>query len=189
MEQLDALQSSDQLAPLSAAKEHLPADIINILALLGIADDIPFNQLYNLTKDCADRYNIKVIKNLTHLLKNSFHNRQLVLVNSARALKFLESYAVRQAKLWKVLSKYHHLPDHFHDLKTTLQAEFDQLKKATSKNIENIQEVVQSQQAYTTALCNHINSLYTKLAQLDRQVQTLCLYPHPPVRCSAVKCP
>ena len=53
------------------------------------------------------------------------------------------------------------------------------LKKATSKNIENLQEVVQSQQAYTTALYDHINSLYTKLAQLDRQVQMHCLYPHP----------
>ena len=94
-------------------------------------------------------------------------------------LKFLDSYTVRQAKLWKVLSKYHRLPDHFHDFKTTLQAEFNLLKKATSKNIENIQEAVQSQQAYTTALCSHINSLYTKLAQLDRQVQTHCLYPHP----------
>ena len=75
--------------------------------------------------------------------------------------------------------KYHHLPDHFHDLKTTFQAEFNLLKKATSKNIENIQQAVQSQQAYTTALCSHINSLYTKLAQLDRQVQTHCLYPYP----------
>ena len=78
-----------------------------------------------------------------------------------------------------MLSKYHHLPDHFHDLKTTLQAEFDLLKKATSKNIQNIQEAAQSQQAYATALYSHINSLYTKLAQLDRQVQTHCLYPHP----------
>ena len=161
MEQLDALQSLDQLAPLTAAKEHLPTDIINILELLGKADNIPFNQLYNLAEDCADRYYMKVIKTLARHLKNSFHDRQLVLVNSARALKFLESYAARQAKLWKVLSKYDHLPDHFHDLKTSLQAEFDLLKKATSKNIENIQEVVQSQQAYTTALCCHINSLYT----------------------------
>ena len=174
MEQLDALQSLDQLALLTATKEHLPADIINILELLGKADNIPFNQLYHLTEDCTDRYYMKVIKTLTCLLKNSFHDRQLVL-NSARAFKFLESYAVRQAKLWKVLSKYHHLPDHFHDLKTTLQAEFDLLKKATSKSIENIQEAVQSQQAYTTALCSLINSLYTKLAQLDRQAQTLSI--------------
>ena len=56
MEQLDALQSLDQLAPLTAAKEHLPSDIINILELLGKADNIPFNQLYNLTEDCTDRY-------------------------------------------------------------------------------------------------------------------------------------
>ena len=117
LEQLNALQSLDQVAPLTAAKEHLPADIINILELLGKADNIPFNQLYNLTEDCADRYYTKVIRTLTHLLKNSFHDRQLVLVNSARALKFLESYAVSQGKLWKVLSKYNHLPDHFHDLK------------------------------------------------------------------------
>ena len=112
-------------------------------------------------------------------MKNSFHDRQLVLVNSTQALKFLESYAARQAKLWKVLSKYNLLPDHFHDPKTTLHTEFNLLKKATSKNIENLQEAIQSQQAYTTALCSHINSLYTKLAQLDRQVRMHCLDPHP----------
>ena len=112
-------------------------------------------------------------------MKSSFHDRQLVLVNSARALKFLESYAARQAKLWKVISKYDHLPDHLHDLKTTLQTEFNLSKKATSKNIENLQEAIQSQQAYTTALSSHISLPYTKLAQLDRQVQMHCLYPHP----------
>ena len=31
---------------------------------------------------------------------------------------------------------------------------------------------------HTTSLCSHINSIYTKLAQLDRQIQTHCLYPH-----------
>ena len=168
MEQLDALQSLDQLALLTATKDHLPTDIINILELLGKADNIPFNQLYNLTEDCTDRYYTKIIKTLTLLLKNSFHDRQLVLVNSARVLKFLELYTARQVKLWKVLSKYHSLPDHFHDLKTTLQAEFNLLKKATSKNIQNIQEAVQSQQTYTTALYGHITTLYTKLAQLDK---------------------
>ena len=106
VEQLNSLQSLDQLAPLKAATEHLPTDIINILELLGNADNILFNQLYNLVEDCADRYYTKVIKTLTQLLKSSFHDRQLVLVNTARALKFLESYTVRQTKLWKVLSKY-----------------------------------------------------------------------------------
>ena len=142
LEQLDALQALDQLAPLTAVKEHLPGDIIDILSHLGKADNIPFNQLYSLTEDCVDRYYMKVIQMLTCLMKNSFHDRQLVLVNTARALKFLESYASRQTKLWKVLSKYHNLPDHFHDLKTTLQTEFDLLKTATSKNLQNLLETV-----------------------------------------------
>ena len=179
IEQLDALQSLDQLAPLTAAKEHLPGDIIDILECLGKVDNIPFNQLYELAEDCADRYYPKVIQTLTHLMKNSFHDRQLVLVNTARVLKFLESYAVQQTKLWKVLSKHHNLPDHFHDLKTTLQAKFDLLTTATSKNIQNIHEAVQSQQAYMTVLFGHIITLYTKLAHLDKQVQIHCLYPHP----------
>ena len=29
------------------------------------------------------------------------------------------------------------------------------------------------------SLCSHVNSIYTKLAQLDRRIQTHCLYPHP----------
>ena len=47
------------------------------------------------------------------------------------------------------------------------------------KNIENLQGAINLQQTYTTSLCGHINSIYTKLAQLDRQVQMHCLYPHP----------
>ena len=129
-------------------------------------------------QDCADRYYTKVIKTLTQLLKSSFHDRHLVLVNTTRALKFLESYVARQTKLWKVLSKYDRLSDHFHDLQTILQTEFSLLKKATLKNIENLQEAVNLQQTYTTLLCGHINSIYVKMAQLDRQVQTHCLYPH-----------
>ena len=44
LEQLDALQALDQLAPLTAAKEHLPGDIIDILSHLRKVDNIPFNQ-------------------------------------------------------------------------------------------------------------------------------------------------
>ena len=99
VEQLDSLQTLEQLAPLKTAKEHLPKDIINICKLLGKADNIPFNQLYSLAEECTDRYYTKVIKTLTQLLKSSFNDRQLVLVNMARALKFLESYGNRQTKL------------------------------------------------------------------------------------------
>ena len=178
LEQLDALQVHDQLAPLTAAKEHLPGDIINILAHLGKADNITFNQLYSLVEDCADRYYTKVMQTPTHLMKNSSHDRQLILVNTAKVLKFLESYTSQQTKLWKVLSKYHNFPDHFHNIKTTLQTEFNLLKTATSKNIQNLQEMVQPQQAYMMVLSGHITTLYTKLAHLDKQIQIHCIYPH-----------
>ena len=87
-------------------------------------------------------------------------------------------YGNRQTKLWKVLSKYDRLPDHFYNLQTTLQTEFNLLKKATSKNIKNIHDAINLQQTYTTSLCSHVNSIYTKLAQLDRQIRTHCLYAH-----------
>ena len=108
-------------------------------------------------------------------MKNSLHDRQLVLINTARVL---ESYALRQTKLWKVLSKYHNLPDHFHDLKTALQTEFDLLKTATSKNVQNLQETVQAQQAYNTVFLGDIAAIHTKLAHLDKQIQIHCIYPH-----------
>ena len=57
--------------------------------------------------------------------------------------------------------------------------EFSLLKKATSKNIENLQEAVNLQQTCTISLCSQVNAIYAKLVQLDRQVQTHCLYPHP----------
>ena len=66
VEQLNSLQILDQLAPLKAAKEHLPEDIINILELLGKADNILFSQLYNLAEGCMDRYYTKVIKTKTN---------------------------------------------------------------------------------------------------------------------------
>ena len=46
------------------------------------------------------------------------------------------------------------------------------------KNIQNLQEMIQSQQAYMTVLSGHITTLYTKLAHLDKQIQIHCIYPH-----------
>ena len=59
-----------------------------------------------------------------------------------------------------------------------MQTEFNVPKKATSKNIKNLHNTINLQQTYTTSLCSHINLIYTKLAQLDRQIQTHCLYLH-----------
>ena len=52
-----------------------------------------------------------------------------------------------------------------------------QSSKESNLDIENLQEAVNLQQTYTTTLCGHVNSIYAKLVQLDRQVQTHCLYP------------
>ena len=134
--------------------------------------------MYNVAQDCADHYSTKVFKTLTDLLKYNFTDRQTVLVNTVSTLKFLESYRDRQAKLWKVLTKYGKLSDHFHDLQTTLQTEFLILKKATSKNIEQFQDAINLQQTYTTSLCSHVNNIYAKLVQLEKQIQTHCLYPY-----------
>ena len=41
LEQLDTLQALDQLAPLTAAKEHLPGDVIDILECLGKETTFP----------------------------------------------------------------------------------------------------------------------------------------------------
>ena len=92
-DQLNSIQILEQLAPLQLAKEHLPGDIVDILERLGKAVNIPFNQLYYIAKNCADHYYSKVIKTFVALLKCQFMDRQLLLVNTARSLKFLKDYA------------------------------------------------------------------------------------------------
>ena len=91
-DQLNSIQILEQLVPLQLAKEHLPGDIIDILERLGKADHIPFNELYYIVENCADRYYSKVIETFVALLKCQFADRQLLLVNTARSLKFLEEY-------------------------------------------------------------------------------------------------
>ena len=92
-DQLNSIQILEQLAPLQLAKEHLPGNIVDILERLGKADNIPFNQLYYIAENCVDRYYSKVIETFVALLKHQFMDRQLLLVNTARSLKFLEQYA------------------------------------------------------------------------------------------------
>ena len=92
-DQLNSIQILEQLAPLQLVKEHLPGNIVDILERLGNADNILFNQLYYIAENCADRYYSKVIETFVALLKCQFMDRQLLLVNTARSLKFLEEYA------------------------------------------------------------------------------------------------
>ena len=104
--QLNSIQILEQLAPLQLAKEHLPGDIIDILERLAKANHIPHNQLYYIAENCANRYYSKVIKTFVMLLKRPFTDRQLLLVNTTRSLKFLEEYADRQALIWQIFRKH-----------------------------------------------------------------------------------
>ena len=98
-DQLNSLQILEHLAPLELSKQHLPVDIIDILECLGKADNIPFNQLYYITENCADRYYTKVIETFVFIIKRQFAGRQLLLVNTAHCLKFLEEFSDRQAQI------------------------------------------------------------------------------------------
>ena len=175
--QLNSIQILEQLAPLQLAKEHLPGDIINILERLGKADNIPFNQLYYIAENCTDRYYSKVIETFITILKCQFAYHQLLLVITARSLKFLEEYVDHQAQIWKIFQKHQTIPDniqdlHFHldDFKNGIEKEFAFLKEDTWKNVENFQSSLNLQQTYSTSLCSHVNNIYNKLAELQWQL-------------------
>ena len=44
------------------------------------------------------------------------------------------------------------------------------MKEATSRNIENFQTSLNLQQTYSSSLCLHMNNIYNKLAELQRQI-------------------
>ena len=44
------------------------------------------------------------------------------------------------------------------------------MKEATSRNIENFQTSLNLQQTYSSSLCLHVNNIYNKLAELQRQI-------------------
>ena len=185
LDQLNSLQILEQLAPLQLTKEHLPLDIVDILERIGKADDIPFNQLYYIAENCVDSYYSKVIQTFISIIKRQFADRQTLPINTALSLKFLEEYTDRQAQIWKVLCKYHNLPDdladlhlHFDSFKSNIETEFKHLKGATSCNMQNIQMSLGIQQTYSATLCTHFNNIYNKLSELQKHIQQHCMYPH-----------
>ena len=165
-DQLNSIQILEQLAPLELAKQHLPADIINILEHLGKVDNIPFNQLYYIAEKCVDRCYKKVIETFVSIIKRHFADRQLLLVNTACCLKFLEEYSDRQSQIWKIFHKHHTILEdlqdlhfHFDDFKNSLEKDFKFLKEATSQNIQNFQTSLNLQQMYSSSLCSHVNNI------------------------------
>ena len=182
-DQLNSIQILEQLTPLQLTKEHLPGDIVDILERLGKVDNIPFNQLYYIAENCADRYYSKVIETFVSILKCQFADHQLLLVSTARSLKFLEEYADHQAQIWKIFQKHQTIPEDFQDLhlnfddfKNSIEKDFAFWKEATSRNVENFQTSLNLQQRYSASLCLHVNNIYHKLVELQRQIQHH--YPH-----------
>ena len=176
--QLNSIQIWEQLTPLQLAKEHLPGDIIDILERLGKADNVLFNQLYYIAENCADRYYSKVIETFVSILKCQFADHQLLFVNTAQSLKFLEEYTDRQAQIWKIFQKHQtilediqDLHHHFDDFKNGIEKKFAFLKEATVKNIGNFQSSLSLQQTYFASLCSHVNNIYSKLVKLQWQIQ------------------
>ena len=47
-----------------------------------------------------------------------------------------------------------------------------------SWNIQNIQTSLNIQQTYSPTLCTHINNIYNRLSELQKQIQHHCMYPH-----------
>ena len=145
---------------------------------MGKADNIPFNQLYYIAENCTDRYYSKVIETFVSILKHQFADHQLLLVNTAQSLKFLEEYADHQAQIWKIFQKhitiledFQDLHLHFDNFKKSIEKEFALLKEATLRNIENFQSSLILQQMYSASLCSHVNNIHNKLMELQRQIQ------------------
>ena len=109
-EQLNSIQTIQQITPLQAVKEHLPKGIITILERLGKVDNTPFNKFYYLVENCAGRCYMSVIKSFVEIIKHSTTDHQIVLANTARALKYLEDFGECQSQLFTVLERYHLLP-------------------------------------------------------------------------------
>ena len=153
-------------------------DIINILECLGKADNILFIQLYYIAENCADRYYSKVIETFVAILKCRFTDRQLLLVNMAHSLKFLEEYTDYQSQIWKIFQKHQTILEdfqdlhlHFDDFKNSIEKDFRFLKEATSRNVENFQTYLNLQKTYSASLCLHVNNIHYKLAELRTQIQ------------------
>ena len=51
-----------------------------------------------------------------------------------------------------------------------IEKDFKFLKEATSRNVENFQTSLSLQQTYSSSLCSHVNNIYNKLAELQRQI-------------------
>ena len=57
------------------------------------------------------------------------------------------------------------------DFKNSIEKDFKFLKEAILRNVENFQTSLNLQQTYSASLCLHVNNIYNKLVELQRQIQ------------------
>ena len=124
------------------------------------------------------RYYTKVIETFVSIIKRQFADCQLLLVNTAHCLKFLEEYADRQSQIWKIFQKHQTILEdlqdlhfHFDDFKNSIEKDFKFLKEATLRNVKNFQTSLNLQQKYSSSLCLHVSNMYSRLSELQRQIQ------------------
>ena len=134
--------------------------------------------MVTIAEKCADHYYSKVIETFASILKHQLADRQLLLVNTAQSLKFLEEYTDHQAQIWKIFQNHQTIPEdfqdlhlHFDDFKNSIEKDFAFLKEATLRNVENFQTSLNLQQPYSAFLCSHMNNIYNKPVELQRQIQ------------------
>ena len=130
---------------------------------------MPFDKLYYLAENYADHYYTSVIKTFIEIIKWSTTDRQIRLVNTARALRYLEDFGQRQSQLFTVLEKYHLLPDNLENL----QSQFGFLKQDTSKNVKHLQEAINVQQTCTATICTYINNILPRITKLEQTILQL----------------
>ena len=89
----------------------------------------------------------------------------------------MEDYADRQVLIWEIFRKHKNIPDdildlhlHIDDFKINIKKEFNLLKEATHKNVENFQTSLNLQQTYSVALCSHVNNIYHKISEIQQQL-------------------
>ena len=108
-------------------------------------------------------------KHSQKIIKQSATDRQIMLVNMARALKYLEDFGQRQLQLFTVLEKYHLLLDSLENL----QSQFSFLKQATSKNVKHLQQAITVQQTYTANMCTYINNILPCITKFEEAILQL----------------
>ena len=136
---------------------------------MGKVENTPFDKLYYFAENCADHYYTSVIKTFVKIIRWSTTDRQIVLVNTARALKYLEDFGQRQSQLFTVLEKHHLVLDSLEHL----QSQFSFLKQATSNNVEKLHQAITVQQTYTANLCTYIYNILPRIPKLEEAILQL----------------